>query len=209
VHRSPSIAIFRTGYVTVHVTARPSTWHERPQHLAGAIAEAQNRSLSTETFRQPPKLLDHSPARIRRVLYATDFSEASGRVFAAALSIAKSLDARVTILYVLPPVVPTVPELYLDAVTLDQLDKQARRWSAQQLDRLGARAKRAGVKAAPLLRDGDAADQIVSACRSVKADLIVVGTHGRRGLPKFFLGSVAERVVAMAPCPVVTVRGQS
>jgi hypothetical protein len=70
--------------------------------------------------------------RIRRVLYATDFSEASRPAFAAAVSIAKSLAARLTILYVIPPVVPAVPELYLDAVTFDQLDKQARRWSAQQ-----------------------------------------------------------------------------
>jgi nucleotide-binding universal stress UspA family protein len=146
--------------------------------------------------------------RVRRVLYATDFSEASRPGFAAAVSLAKSLAARLTILYVIPPVVPTVPELYLDAVTLDQLDKQARRWSAQQLEKLNARAKRAGVRVMSLLRDGDAADQIVRTCRSTKADLIVVGTHGRRGLPRFLLGSVAERVVAMAPCPVVTVRGK-
>jgi nucleotide-binding universal stress UspA family protein len=121
---------------------------------------------------------------------------------------AKSLAARLTILYVIPPVVPAVPELYLDAVTFDQLDKQARRWSARQLEKLNARATRAGVKVTALLRDGDAADQIVRACRTTKADLIIVGTHGRRGLPKFFLGSVAERVVATAPCPVVTVRAK-
>jgi universal stress protein A len=146
--------------------------------------------------------------RIRRLLYATDFSHASQPAFAAAVSMAKSLAARLTILYVIPPVVPAVPELYLDAVTLDQLDKQARRWSARQLEKLNARATRAGVKVTALLRDGDAADQIVRACRTTKADLIIVGTHGRRGLPKFFLGSVAERVVASAPCPVVTVRAK-
>ena len=146
--------------------------------------------------------------RIRRLLYAADFSDASRPAFAVAVSMAKSLAARLTILYVIPPVVPAVPELYLDAVTLDQLDKQARRWSARQLEKLNARATRAGVRVTPLLRDGDAADQIVRACRTTKADLIIVGTHGRRGLPKFFLGSVAERVVATAPCPVVTVRAK-
>ena len=146
--------------------------------------------------------------RIRRVLYATDFSEASRPGFAAAVSLARSLAARLTILNVIPPVVPTVPEVYLDAVTLDQLDKQARRWSVQQLEKLNARAKRAGVRVTSLLRDGQAADQIVRTCRSTKADLLVVGTHGRRGLPRLLLGSVAERVVAMAPCPVVTVRGK-
>jgi nucleotide-binding universal stress UspA family protein len=146
--------------------------------------------------------------RLRRVLYATDFSPASRRAFTAALTIAKALGARLTIVYVMAPIIPTVPEQYLDAVTLDQLDKQARRWSARQLNSLAEKAKKAGLRATTLLRAGDPVEQIVRAGRSTRADLIVVGTHGRRGLPKFFLGSVAERVVAMAPCPVVTVRGK-
>jgi nucleotide-binding universal stress UspA family protein len=108
---------------------------------------------------------------------------------------------------VLAPVV-TVPDQYIDAATLDRLDQQARQWSTQRLDRLAARAKKAGVKTTAMLRDGDPADQIVRACHASKSDLIVVGTHGRRGLPKFFLGSVAERVVSGASCPVVTVRGK-
>jgi nucleotide-binding universal stress UspA family protein len=146
--------------------------------------------------------------RIRGVLYASDLSPESRPAFAAAVSIAKSLDARLTIVHVLVPVAPTVPEQYLDAVTLDQLDKRVRQWSARQLDKLTGSAKRAGVRATALLRDGNPADQILRARRSTRAGLIVVGTHGRRGLPKFFLGSVAERVVRMAPCPVVTVRGK-
>ena len=146
--------------------------------------------------------------RIRRVLYASDFSAASRRAFAAAVTMAKSLDAKLTIVYVLAPVGLTVHEQYLDAVTLDQLDKQARQWIARQLDKLAGNATRAGVRATTLLREGDPAEQIVRAGRSTQADLIVVGTHGRRGFPKVFLGSVAERVVVMAPCPVVTVRGK-
>jgi universal stress protein A len=145
--------------------------------------------------------------RIRRVLYATDFSPASRRAFDTALTMAKSLNARLTIVYVLAPVV-TVPEQYIDAATFDRLDKQAREWSAQHLNKLAARAKSAGVKASVMLRAGDPADQIVRGYRSSNSDLIVVGTHGRRGLPKFFLGSVAERVVSTASCPVVTVRGK-
>lgn len=145
--------------------------------------------------------------RMRHVLYATDFSAASRRAFITALTIARSLGAKLTIIHVLAPFVATVPEQYIDAVTLDQLGKQARQWSGRQLDRLSSAAKKARLKAATELRDGDPAEQIVRAARSTRADLIVVGTHGRRGLQKFFLGSVAERVVKMAPCPVVTVRG--
>jgi nucleotide-binding universal stress UspA family protein len=76
------------------------------------------------------------------------------------------------------------------------------------LSALQARARKAGVKAVTLLLDGVAHEQIARAAKSKKADLIVIGTHGRTGLAKFFLGSVASRVVAAAPCPVLTVRGK-
>ncbi len=137
--------------------------------------------------------------RIRHVLYASDFSAASRRAFGAAISIAKSLNAKLTIVYVLALVVPIIPDRYIDAATLDRLDERARRWSAQQLNRLAARATKAGLRVTSPLREGDPVDQIVRTGRSAHADLIVVGTHGRRGLPKFFLGSVAERVVATRP----------
>jgi nucleotide-binding universal stress UspA family protein len=142
----------------------------------------------------------------RRILFATDFSPASRRAFASALGLARSQRAALTLLTVIPPVV-VVPEQYLDAVTMDRLDAQARRWSRQHLARLAARAAKAGVRAEVLLRDGDVADEITRACRSTKADLLVIGTHGRRGVRRFFLGSVADRLVATAPCPVLTVRG--
>jgi nucleotide-binding universal stress UspA family protein len=147
-------------------------------------------------------------SRIRRVLHASDFSAASRRAFTMAIALAKSVDATLTVVYVIEPLGPTVAQQYVDAVTLDQLDKQARRWTARHLNRLADRAKKAGVRATALVREGDPVEQIVRAARSTRADLIVVGTHGRRGLPKFVLGSVAERVIARAPCPVVTVRGK-
>jgi nucleotide-binding universal stress UspA family protein len=145
--------------------------------------------------------------RIQHVLHATDVSATSRRAFDTALALARSQNAKLTILYVLAPIV-LVPEQYLDAVTVDRVQTQAREWSTRQLATLATRAKKAGVRASALLLEGDAADQIVRASRSTKSDLIVMGTHGRRGLQKFFLGSVAERVVATASCPVVTVRGK-
>ncbi|HYM23924.1 MAG TPA: universal stress protein [Vicinamibacterales bacterium] len=146
--------------------------------------------------------------RLRRILFATDFAPASHRAFAAALTLAKPVHAALTILYVMPPAMPTVPEQYLDGVTIDRLTTQARRWSEGQLTRLAGVANRAGVAAKPLFRDGDAAGEIVRAARRERTDLIVVGTHGRHGLPKLLLGSVAERVVRLAPCPVLTARGK-
>ena len=145
--------------------------------------------------------------RIHRVLHATDFAPTSRRALDTAMSLAKLSHARLTILFVLAPVV-LVPGQYVDGHTMAALQNRARELSREQLASLASKARKAGVKTSVLLREGYAADQIVRACRSTKADLIVLGTHGRRGLPKFFLGSVADRVVATAPCAVLTVRGR-
>jgi universal stress protein A len=144
---------------------------------------------------------------IRHVLYATDFSSASRRAFKTAAAMAKASRARLTILHVIVPLVPLVPEQYLDPTTLARLDAETRRWSERRLATLADQAKRAGARAATLVRHGNPAAEIVRAARGARADLVVLGTHGRQGLSKFFVGSVASRVVATAPCPVVTVRG--
>jgi nucleotide-binding universal stress UspA family protein len=145
--------------------------------------------------------------RIRQVLYATDFSPTSRRARDTAIGLAKLGHARITILFVLAPVI-LVPGQYVDAETMLALENRARELGKQELAVLATRARKAGVRAAVLLREGDPPDQIVRVARSTKADFIVMGTHGRRGLPKLFLGSVAGRVVTAAPCPVVTVRGK-
>ena len=70
-----------------------------------------------------------------------------------------------------------------------------REWALKRLNALGERAHRSGVRAAAVLREGDAARQVVQAAKTAHASLIVLGTHGRGAIPKLFLGSVAERVV--------------
>ena len=145
---------------------------------------------------------------LRRILYASDFSKASGRAFGTALAMANGKGGRLTILHVIVPLMPLVPEQYVDLATLERLDAQSRKWSARRLKALAERARQAGVSAATLLREGDPAEHIARAARSTKADIVVVGTHGRRGLSRLFVGSVAARVVATSPCPVVTVRGK-
>ena len=79
----------------------------------------------------------------------------------------------------------------------------------KQLGTLVARARRAGVRAASLVVVGSPYEVIARAARSKRADVLVLGTHGRAGLARFFLGSVAARVLATAPSPVLTVRGRS
>jgi nucleotide-binding universal stress UspA family protein len=86
--------------------------------------------------------------------------------------------------------------------------ESARTWAQKQMDRLLARAKAGRVRARGLLLEGVAHEQIVRTAKRQRVGLIVIGTHGRTGVARFFLGSVAARVAATAPCPVLTVRGR-
>ncbi len=146
--------------------------------------------------------------RIRRILCATDFSRTSRKALDTAIGLAKTNGAALSILYAYVPIVPLVPEQYIEARTWDRVDAETRRWLEGQLAKTAVHAKKSGVRASALMVTGDPASQIVRAARARRFDLIVVGTHGRRGVSKFFLGSVAERVIATAPCPVLTVRGK-
>jgi nucleotide-binding universal stress UspA family protein len=147
-------------------------------------------------------------AGTRRILFASDFSKASRRAFTTAVAMAKANRATLTILHVIMPFTPIAPEQAIDPETWEQIDSQARRWSEQQLRKLTAKATKAGIRAVGLLLEGDPVQQIVRAVRSTRADFLVVGTHGRTGLAKLFVGSIASRLVATAPCPLVTVRGK-
>jgi nucleotide-binding universal stress UspA family protein len=144
----------------------------------------------------------------RRILHATDFSRASRPALVKAIALARHNRAPLSIAYALPPLVVTVGEGFVSPGTYDVIDRSARQHASKQLKALVGRAKRAGVRATALLLDGAPHEQIPRAARRAHADLIVIGTHGRTGLSKVLLGSVAERVVRLAPCPVLTVRGR-
>lgn len=145
---------------------------------------------------------------IRRVMHPSDFSKASNAAFAKAVETAKTNRAELTIVHVLSPVMPIAADGYVSPATYDEMARSARAWAQKKLDGLVGKARAAKVRARGLLLEGVAHDQIVRAAKRKKADLLVLGTHGRTGVARFFLGSVAGRVVASAPCPVLTVRGK-
>lgn len=116
--------------------------------------------------------------------------------------------AELLVVHVLTPVLPMVGDGYVSAKVYEEMEASARTAGRKQLDGLVAKAKRAGVRTRALLLEGVPYERIVRAAKTQRADLVVMGTHGRTGLARFFLGSVAERVVAMAGCPVLTVRGK-
>jgi nucleotide-binding universal stress UspA family protein len=81
--------------------------------------------------------------------------------------------------------------------------------ASRQLDALVQEVKSRRPSIHAVLREGPTVDEILNAARETSADVIVIGTHGRTGLPHVLLGSVAERVVRRASCPVLTVRSES
>jgi nucleotide-binding universal stress UspA family protein len=145
---------------------------------------------------------------IRRILHPTDFSRASGAAFTRALAEARANKASLVIVHVLSPVIPMAGEGYVSPSVYEQMDTAARAWAQRKMNALLARARTARVRVRGVLLEGVAHEQIVRAARRQRADLVVIGTHGRTGVARFFLGSVAARVTATAPCPVLTVRGK-
>lgn len=147
-------------------------------------------------------------SRLRRILHPTDFSPASRAAFKRAVAMAKADRAQLLLVHVLAPPLPIAGEGYISPNVYDDLENSARKYAQTHLSALQAKARKAGVKAVTLSLEGVVHEEIARAAKSKKADLIVIGTHGRTGLAEFFLGSVASRVAAAASCPVMTVRGK-
>jgi nucleotide-binding universal stress UspA family protein len=141
---------------------------------------------------------------IRRILVATDFSPQSEAAVRQAIELAQALEAEVTLfhswfapVYGLPDGSAIVP----DAETVAQLASSA----SQQLDAWRARVARPGVRLSTRVAEGAPAEAITGVAQAEHFDLIVIGTHGRTGVRRLLLGSVAERVVRSSQVPVMTV----
>ena len=140
---------------------------------------------------------------VRRILIPTDGSDYSVHAAEYGVSVAKLLGAEVTVVYV------------IDTVVLDQVSKLTEREVVErELKGDGERylryivgvAQNEGVKASSMLAKGRPFEQIVHLAKGLKMDLIVMGTYGHRGAERILIGSVAERVIEYASCPVLVVR---
>lgn len=140
----------------------------------------------------------------RTFLVATDFSESAERALVYAVELASQLDATIHLVHVLGLPSMAVPEIgyAYNALMMENLTSKAQ----QELDRLVALHRERVSMAPPRMEIGDARDVIDRIAGAISADLIVMGTHGRRGIRRILLGSVAESVVRTAPCPVLTIR---
>ena len=143
----------------------------------------------------------------RRILVPVDFSELSALALQTAVALSRDYEASLTLVYVYEPMAAAVPVGYL-LFTESQLKQMF-----DEFHRGLARQKQAAEAAGALrvetrLLQGFVASEIVAFVEEGAFDLIVMGTHGLRGLAHAWLGSVAERVVRLAPCPVLTVRAK-
>jgi nucleotide-binding universal stress UspA family protein len=142
----------------------------------------------------------------RHILHPTDFSPGAEAAFARALETARREHAELILVHVLEGLMPARRGAY--AASELQIRAVAEAAVRKGFDRLRARAKKAGVAVSDVLAEGWVPEQITKLAKKRRADLIVMGTHGRTGWARAMMGSVAERVIALAPCPVLTVRGQ-
>jgi nucleotide-binding universal stress UspA family protein len=139
----------------------------------------------------------------RHILVPHDFGEGANHALAFALDLAEKLGARVTIVHAYEVQFGFPSPFQVTADFLGAVHAAVRK----DLDGVVARAQRPGVVVDSLVRQGPAWSEIDAVAREIRADLVVMGTHGRRGVAHALLGSVAEKVVRTAPCAVLTVHG--
>ncbi len=143
-------------------------------------------------------------SRIQKILVPVDFSDHSERALDMAVFLARSLGATLDLLHccqftasMIPPYGVVIPEAF---------DRSVREAAAIQLGQWREKAAAEGVEVRAGLCSAYPSVGIVDAAEEMGADLIVMGTRGLAGIKHVLLGSVAERVLRQAPCPVVTVK---
>ena len=143
---------------------------------------------------------------IQRILLATDFSATSELAVEYAILMAKTFHAELHVLHVLEVVIPQTIQggAYLPLSYFEELERLA----PSQLERMISTEVRKNLAVTSTIRHGSPHLEITNYARDHKMDLIVLGTHGRGGVSHLLMGSVAEKVVRMASCPVLTIRPQ-
>jgi nucleotide-binding universal stress UspA family protein len=135
--------------------------------------------------------------RIKKILYPTDFSSYSNQAYFHAISLAEKHNASLTVLFVYNPDNTTTPGSQGDEVA----DRQYWQGQLEQIRPVDPR-----IPVTHVLLEGDPASEIVRYGRDAVIDLIVMGTHGRTGVERLLMGSVAERVLRDASCSVLVVK---
>lgn len=141
----------------------------------------------------------------RRLLVPTDFSAQSEQAWMAARALARCLGAEVVLVHVVVEA-PLFGESPWNMGRVAEVYESGRQWAEKSLEEWASAARAEGLTVRTVLRTGAPHREIVALAGDEHADMIVIGTHGRGGVDRALLGSVTDRVVRLAPCPVLTVR---
>jgi nucleotide-binding universal stress UspA family protein len=144
---------------------------------------------------------------LKRILVATDFSEASDAALEYGRQLARQFGASIDVLHVATELATALLAPQGFTVDLERLQRDTEDAARQRLDELVSDEDRRDLHARTVLRTGSKVAAVILAyAEQEPCDLLLVGTHSRSGLQHLLLGSVAERVVRLAPCSVLTVR---
>jgi nucleotide-binding universal stress UspA family protein len=139
---------------------------------------------------------------VNKILCPVDFFPASDAAANYAIGLAANYDARIHLVHIITPLLPTAYEYAIDtAAIMDSLEKNA----ADELNKVAVRAKAAGVPVDTEVLIGDVYDEIKSCIEVQKPELLVMGTHGRRGVERWFMGSTTEKLLRHSPVPLLTI----
>jgi nucleotide-binding universal stress UspA family protein len=145
---------------------------------------------------------------MNKILFPTDFSQTAQVAFGTAQRLARDSDALLLIVHVVEPTTvapgPTSPQAAVSAEFLAETARQAEEEAREKLKEVVPAD--GGIRFEHRLVKGDASIEIPKLADQEQVDLIVMGTHGRSGLKRLLMGSVAEKVVRHAACPVLTQR---
>jgi nucleotide-binding universal stress UspA family protein len=150
----------------------------------------------------------HSGISIHNVLCPTDFSEFAQSALVESIRVARWFGARVTVVHAIPSATPTALDMGYVPVAIE-LTEAARRANLEEVRRFVAMTEHHGVPVEVVCREGNADPVIRALAQEYRADLIVMGTHGRSGFKRLAMGSVTESLLVHAPAPVLVVRGDA
>jgi nucleotide-binding universal stress UspA family protein len=140
---------------------------------------------------------------INRIIVPTDGSEPSMRAVDYAVRLAKHFQSEIIAIYVIDRLIlEEVSKVHERRILEEEIRSKAQRC----LNYIVSSAEKEGLKATSVLVEGQPHDQIIRHAESLKADMIVMGSRGRRGMERILIGSVAERVIEYSPCPVLVLR---
>ena len=152
--------------------------------------------------------LDISKIEFKNILVATDGSRYSTAAVSEAIGIAKKNKGKLTVIAVVPAELATPTDIEFVATQRELIAEKEMHTAEKNAKDVKEAAVKAGVEVQAFVMTGKPADAVIEIAKEKNADLIVVGSHGRTGLEKLLMGSVAERVIVLSSCAVLVVKGK-